>query len=52
MLVKNLVEPRPAYKLQDVDEAFLFHLKGSIKENPVKFGMPLICVVKRAEEEN
>ena len=46
VLVKNLLEPRPVYKLQDVDETFLFHLKVSIKENPVNFGMPLICVVR------
>ena len=35
VLVKNLVKPRPVYKLQDVDETFLFHLKVSIKENPI-----------------
>ena len=46
VLVKNLVEQKPVYKLQDVDETFLFHLKVSIKENPVKFGMPLICIVR------
>ena len=41
MLVKNLVEPRPAYKLRDADETFLFHLQGITKENRVKFAYKL-----------